>query len=263
MNALLYIFFGFVFLHQFIQTDSQLLNYIIRLGNNPYRYNHFSINSEGDMVIDTVSYPLQKVRNFYGIKKDGSEFFTDKNGNKNYHSWKSVSGARVEGESIFIKIKSSNSNLNGNEYLFCISKYDNYATFKTEFFRFISPDTTTFSFNTESLFQKISSNVFSIVPDPKTEFYYFISFIATPSNNNNKFYTYKTNYYMNSDTNKGFDNQQLAEIDVVSQTIISCFFTDNYIYVCFYTNKDKKLVIWKYNPKTRVKTDTVIFYLTI
>ena len=63
---------------------------------------------------------------------------------------------------------------------------------------------------------------------------------------------------MNSDTNKGFDNQQLAEIDVVSQTIISCFFTDNYIYVCFYTNKDKKLVIWKYNPKTRVKTDTVI-----
>ena len=258
MNALLYIFFGFVFLHQFIQTDSQLLNYIIRLGNNPYRYNHFSINSEGDMVIDTVSYPLQKVRNFYGIKKDGSEFFTDKNGNKNYHSWKSVSGARVEGESIFIKIKSSNSNLNGNEYLFCISKYDNYATFKTEFFRFISPDTTTFSFNTESLFQKISSNVFSIVPDPKTEFYYFISFIATPSNNNNKFYTYKTNYYMNSDTNKGFDNQQLAEIDVVSQTIISCFFTDNYIYVCFYTNKDKKLVIWKYNPKTTVKTETVI-----
>ena len=187
MNTLLYILFEFVFLHQFIQTDSQLLNYIIRLGNNPYRYNHFSINSEGDMVIDTVSYPLQKVRNFYGIKKNGSEFFTDKNGNKNYHSWKSVSGARVEGESIFIKIKSSNSNLNGNEYLFCISKYDTYATFKIEFFSFISPDITTFSVGTDSLFGKISSNAFSIVPDPQTEFYYFISFIATPYSNSNKF----------------------------------------------------------------------------
>ena len=41
---------------------------------------HISFNSEGDMVIDIESYPLEKDRKFYGMKKNGREFFTDNNG---------------------------------------------------------------------------------------------------------------------------------------------------------------------------------------
>ncbi len=39
------------------------------------------------MVIDTESKPFGKnEKQFYGITKDGKEFFTDDYGNKNYHS---------------------------------------------------------------------------------------------------------------------------------------------------------------------------------
>ena len=54
---------------QIIPIKSQIIDNIIRLAPNPYRYNHISFNSEGDMVIDIESYPLENNRKFYGIKK--------------------------------------------------------------------------------------------------------------------------------------------------------------------------------------------------
>ena len=59
--------YNFIFLFQlkFFQINSELLNRVIRLGDNPYRYIHFSLNSQGDMII---AYPTTKDRRFYGIQ---------------------------------------------------------------------------------------------------------------------------------------------------------------------------------------------------
>ena len=73
-------------------TNSQLLNNIIRLADNPYRYNHISFNAEGDMVLDIESYPVTKIRKFYGIKKNGRAFFYKDNRNNNSNSYQCFCG---------------------------------------------------------------------------------------------------------------------------------------------------------------------------
>ena len=46
-----------------------LLNNIIRLGDGGFGYNHFSFNSDGDMIIDSEAYPISNERRFFGLKK--------------------------------------------------------------------------------------------------------------------------------------------------------------------------------------------------
>ena len=48
-----------------------LLNNIIRLGDEDFGYNHFSFNSDGDMIIDSEAYPISNERRFFGLKKMG------------------------------------------------------------------------------------------------------------------------------------------------------------------------------------------------
>ena len=57
----LYLFF---FLKLFLLFKSiefvlpNVLNNIIKLGVNKYRYSHFTVNSDGDMFINTETYPV-------------------------------------------------------------------------------------------------------------------------------------------------------------------------------------------------------------
>ena len=83
-SFILFCFFQLLLAFQIFPVNSQILNNIIRLGDHPYRYVHFSYNSEGDLIIDTEAYPSRKDRKFYGIKKNGKEYFSDNEGNKNY-----------------------------------------------------------------------------------------------------------------------------------------------------------------------------------
>ncbi len=57
----------------------EILNNIIRLGDFPFRYSHFSFNSDGDMIVDSESYPPTQERRFFGLKKNGQFYFTDSN----------------------------------------------------------------------------------------------------------------------------------------------------------------------------------------
>ena len=56
-----------------------LLNNIIRLGDGGFGYNHFSFNSDGDMIIDSEAYPISNERRFFGLKKNGRFYFKDSN----------------------------------------------------------------------------------------------------------------------------------------------------------------------------------------
>ena len=73
-----YYFFWLLFLfHQYGKVSPQLNN-IIQISYNNYIYNHISINSEGDMIIDSSS-RVKKERIFYGLKKNGNPYFGSSN----------------------------------------------------------------------------------------------------------------------------------------------------------------------------------------
>ena len=70
---------------------------------------------------------------------------------------------RVEGESCFVNIKSDNSYLNRKEFLMGISLEDG-NNYKVEFYDL--NENKTYNYLTDSLFGKIYSKVFSIIPNP-------------------------------------------------------------------------------------------------
>ena len=59
---------------QMIDFISSQLNNIIRLGNEYFRFVHFSSNLNGDMIVDTSAYPevdpIYKERMFFGLKSN-------------------------------------------------------------------------------------------------------------------------------------------------------------------------------------------------
>ena len=57
----------------------ELLNNIIRLGENNLRYCHFSFFSNGDMIIDISAFPTTKERKFFGLKRNGKFYFKENN----------------------------------------------------------------------------------------------------------------------------------------------------------------------------------------
>ena len=107
----------------------QWLNNIIMIGGLSYRYINFGTYSNGDMVVETTCYPAKSQRYFYGLKKNGRPFFTNKTTQDetpyNLIETKefSYSGGLYEAESIIIK-SSEDGDGNGKEYFLNIGKLD-------------------------------------------------------------------------------------------------------------------------------------------
>ena len=242
-------------------VNLELLNNIIKLSDTPFIQNHFSVNSEGDMIIDTESQVESSMalneRKFFGIKKNGKEYFTDKTGEKSYYS--SIvtknSYGRNYGQSCFIKVESDISDYKGKEFVLGISVLKDNQ--EVEIYNLDSGYY--YNFSTKSLFGRITSRVFAINQDPlnkDTQFNYFISYVSFDSTK----YTFnikKIYFNYNRDDNIKYYVDDMFQIDVVEQNIISCFFSDNYIYTCFYINDKYSLTILAFNPliKTSHKTD--------
>ena len=260
-KILIYPFFIIIFLFKFCFTSSKILNKIIRLGDNPFRYNHFSFTEAGDMFVDTEDFPSSKIRKFFAIKKDGTGYFSYPSGNRVYQTSMTLNyeKGRIEGESCFVKTKSSYPPWNGREFLFGVSiaaKND----YRTEFYDIFNSKV--YSDKTKDLFGEITSYVFSILPDPlntNSEFNYFISYIAETSENTYKLFTKKINFIFNFHSDISIIQDTLYQINAVNQRIISCFFTDNHLYICFYTNEDLQLAIWVFDPLTKKDNETYIY----
>jgi len=252
-DTLLYIFLEFIFQSSFLLSSSQILNNIIRLGAHPYAFNHFSYNSNGDLIIDIESYPLTQNRNFFGITKDWKEYFINEEGNKSYHS-SSISneGGRGEGESCFIKIESTIPSLAEKEYLIGISRTSAELYILDEIM-------TVYNYDTYDLFGNISTNIFSLIPNPlntDNTFNYYMTYIKGPTSNfypNNQYILYSEKIFFTSEDlelDLNINRETFKEILVVNQAMISCFFTKNNLYICFFTNIEKKLSIWVISPET-------------
>ena len=258
-----YFFFHIMFHSQIILSNSELLNYIIRLGDKNYRYNHISSNMNDDMIIDTGAYPLENVRKFYGITKDGKELFMDNSGNKNYHSSVTSSDefGRVEGESFFVRITSSYPLYKGKERLVGISKNPTGHSYLTEIYKFENNEITIVDSSTKttkSYFGDIISNVFSInrYPGEDSEYIYYTSYIVLELANKYKFKTKKTYYKVSF--NGQISTEEIDSLDASEQSIVSCFFTDNKSYICFFIQKNNGLTIRVCDNENR-KSSTIIY----
>ena len=63
-------------------VKTQWINNIIIFGEHPFRYLGFGSFSDGSFVIETTPYPEQPKRKFFGLKRNGRPFFTDKTNNE-------------------------------------------------------------------------------------------------------------------------------------------------------------------------------------
>ena len=98
-----------------------ILNNIIGLGGDNFRYNHFSFNANEDMIIDSSSYPTSSERIFFGLKNNGKFVFKD----IYYSIFLENDETRYEGESYFITLTNNNEDENERKELLCdISKYN-------------------------------------------------------------------------------------------------------------------------------------------
>ena len=244
--------FFIIFLLFFISTKftfQKLINNIIYLGGENFRYNHFSLNSKGDMIIDTTAFPGNNERKFFGLKKNGRPFFYNENNMETPYLSLFVSGLentnqqKTEGESSFIIIsKKNDSNL--EEYLLSFSKEDNYI----ELYDF--DNNLIIAKKTSKYFGKtIVSNVctfFKAESRIDNKYNYYIGYIYLDKNNF-KFYVQR-NYFTSKNINitSEYHKDTGSSKSTLNKTISSCFETESKKIVCFYQNEKNK----KYNILT-------------
>ena len=111
---------------------AQWLNNIIQVGDKNYRYLNFITTSKNETFFETTAHPETNERIFFGIKQDGSPYFEDSDGNKNYIINKTINKYMYEAPAGYIKINSDDINYKDKEYIITIGK----ATTDTEIFNF-------------------------------------------------------------------------------------------------------------------------------
>jgi len=229
----------------------KLINNIIYLGEENFRYNHFSLNSKGDMIINTTAFPGNNERRFFGLKKNGRSFFYNENNIETPYRTLFASGLeninqqKTEGESSFIILsKQNDSNL--EEYLLSFSKEENYI----ELYDFDNNIIITKK-SSEYFGKTIISNVctfFKAESKINNKYNYYIAYIYF-DNNSFKFYVQR-NYFTskNIDIKSEYHKDTGSSKSTLNKTIISCFETKSKKIVCFYRNeKNKKFNILTLN----------------
>ena len=134
------------------------LNNIISLGGQNLRYSRFSFNSNGDMVIDTTSFPVDENRYFFGLKQNGKFYFKNSDNSETpfYTMIADHEKGRIEGESYFIKLSSDDNDIHGKESILGISKLgDSERGFYVEIYNLESKTFT--KFKTSEIFGKIET----------------------------------------------------------------------------------------------------------
>ena len=219
-----YSFLESICIFQLIINVSPELNYIIRLSDNNFIYNHISINSKGDMLIDTSS-SSSRERKFYGLKKNGAPFF----GNSFYKTLsvdRNSDYGRSEGEVLFIKYTKNYDYSNIEECIVYIpQKSNNYV----EYYLF-DENVVYYSQTNSDNFENIESSRFSafkLLSDDETNLDYIFSYVYNGKINifQGNFDYYNTNEFSKTDS---------LSIESAKALMISCYCTKKKIYICFY-----------------------------
>ena len=211
--------------NQIVKT--QWLNNIIWIGDKDFIYINLANNSNGDMIIETTSYPGTEKRYFYGINKDGNPFFKDNNffslirvtnqeGNSNK--------GRYEGEIFFVKTTNDK-----NEYLVSVGKNSQFVE--------------VYDFNNSGvLSQKSCSSLFgrTVIGLRGSVINYELnenSFIIYGFISNNFFCLKKMQFTSGNIINNNPIKGEFVSENTILGNSASCFMTDSKYIVCLYVSK--------------------------
>ena len=233
-------YFNILIIFQLINiSKSQLINNIIKLGEENATYSHFSFNSNGDMIIDTTSFPVNKERFFFGLKQNGKFYFKADNSETPYYSMiVDNEKGRIEGDSYFIKISSSNPNIHGKELICGISKIG--ENNEGEYVEFYNLDEQNYTkYKTLEMFGNIFSDSFVInkAPDKSDSYYYYLVNYKNYSSNT-KYYNNIKKIYFSFEKSQGYGLRSGVEPDEMNDNrLINGFYTDNSIYILTYLSR--------------------------
>ena len=261
INGIRLFFQLFFFILGFIVTLGQLINNIIELGGLNFRYNRFSLNLKGDMIIDTSAYPGNNERRFFGLKKNGRPYFKDENNNETpFYSFfveglQNEDQQKVEAESHFIQITNQNSNLHGKEYLLSISRLDSYIElydFENKNMSFIQ---TNDYFNV-SIYSEVGTFIKANSYQSNENFDYIISFIHKEDK---KYYFYIIRCaFLSNDISKSYKKLYAKEDIVPNRRMCSCFQTVSQKIVCLYQYKDLRYFIMVFDEINNRQFNTTL-----
>ena len=247
-------------------VNSNLLNNIIELANHQFVYSHISFNSNGDMIIDSSSKNNIDERKFYGLKKNGMFYFNITNYELGHFSMNiDNEKPRYEGESFFIKLTSNNSEVHGRELLLGISRNTGSDNgFFTEIYNLNENNYT--KYKTYDIFGWLIGEIFTVMKSPyesASNYYYTFCYSSLKSG---EYYLNVRNIYFSFDSSPIYQiNSRKIEIITYSR-IVSSFYTENKILICFYVNEGRHLMIIAFDQNFtelvgKEINDTEIFYL--
>ena len=216
--------------------NNQIINRIIYIGDIYYRYMNFASYSNGDMVVETTCFPEERKRMFYGLKNNGRPFFTDKSNNMEtpYYSINVTTENYKKLEATGKIIKLSNTEDNGKEYFFSISK----KACNAELFDFDNDMVYTKYVNSFTTFTDLDSlrNTIFSLSDSNSEYYYIFGFSSQTYDGWHRFCLQKhkfdnLNDFSNTDT---YNGESAISERAGSGSQISCFLTMKKLINCFY-----------------------------
>ena len=213
---------------------TQWLTNIIVFGDLNFRYINFVTYSNGDMVVESTSCPGGPKRMFYGLKKNGRNFFKE---NTPFYSitaqGQDNSGKKYESEILIIKLNDGDEK--DKEYIISMTKSDSYVEL--------------YDFDHDKIYQKKMSNILGTTHEnlrqaaltiisSDNKYYSIYGFI-----NGVDLYLYRFFFSSVNDlVEEGLIKEQ-TKINNVKGCSVSCFETEQKIIICFYTSNDNKKVI--------------------
>ena len=207
---------------------------IILIGDKDFSYVNLANYSNGDLIVETTSLPGSSKRMFYGLKKNGREFFNANDLNKKtyYYSIEAKDqigndkNQRLEAE-IFMATINEGEN-KGNQYLVSIGSNSSY----TELYDF--NNNKIYQNQTSSFLSRQMNNIRGTVINYQLNNINYVLFGYINSYEHN-FYITKLKF---NEIDIGTSNPNLNYFNnsnIVGKTL-SCFMTDLKYIMCFYVN---------------------------
>ena len=240
--------FLLILLFRKVFSIEELIDNIIQLGDENFRFNHFSLNSKGDMIIDTTAYPGNNERRFFGLKKNGKPYFYDENNIETpyrslfVHNLDNENQQKLEGESNFIILSEQKDN-EIKEYLLSFSILDNYMELYDFDKNEIITEKTTTIFKNDLITSSMNS-FFKSKTKIDNKFNYYIAYIHYYNETNEfKFYILRCYFTSKDINNKGYHFDTGSRKSTINKVIASCFETELNKIACFYQKTDLKYQI--------------------
>ena len=234
----------YLFLISISLSYSNILNNILVFDSKHYRAGHFAFTKNGDMVIE---YSYNNYRLFYGLKRNGKEYFKDDNDNKTYikeiEIGNNIENVRYESRNIFISLNNDDS----EQYLFSTGTDLSITELHN-----LEKNTSIYLSTTTFLGQTIYSYSFSLLAIESKKLYFIIFLSAINKNciiNALSFPSYDLSSSAINKTNK--------ITTTLDNRIVNSFLMNEKI-VIFYLNNDKKYTINIYNFYLEIIIENII-----